>query len=830
MVMDCSEEETISSSFTLSTESNYLEEEEHCGESGGEEDSGEESGGDDGDQNEKALWRGVSQVFTCCFCERFVPGKTRESRQAWREKVTLNCLIYIFSLIFVFILGVLPLIICPSGQIYTWRDVWAQRNAQWVIVHGDIIDVEEYFSDHPGGSAILADYLGRDASMFFTRPSPTTLPSKCLNPNSVHIQSFTNETKSCASQNIFENINLKIRYCHSTDYLVVVNKLKTGELAYTFSDLKDTPGEWITIFNRIYNITNYINKNYEYLDPPLHELVINKKNEDGTDIYKELYPNNSTIECLESQFYSGVIDTRFSLQCYIINILILISVGIVAAVMILKFLVSIVSLGEKEYTLRNKKYVIINIPCYTEDEESLTKTLRSIASMEYNPSQVFMIIVADGMIKGKGQEKRTPEVLLQILGRSIGDETKTYIYDSLGIGDKSKNIAKIFSGMYTHKTEEQEVKIPYMVIVKIGFGAEALFKPGNRGKRDSQLILFKFLGKVFRKTELNEMESAMKESMLKINGGVPLEKYEFMMTVDSDTRTDPGSLKAMVATMCSNKKVVALCGETRVDNKWDSWVSAIQVYEYYINHHLHKAFESLFGSVTCLPGCFSMYRLYFLKNEPGLLHKDIIKEYSNNTVNTLHKRNLYELGEDRYLTSLLLKYFPNKKLIFITNAVCHTVVPNTWPILKSQRRRWINSTIHNLLELVRLTQLRGVCCFSMKFIVALDIVSSFSLPASVLYLVYLIYLFITETSVISSLIIFVFVVIYLTQLLLFLFKREYSYILWMILYIFSIPLWYFILPIISWWRMDDFQWGQTRKVEQVELSSFRKIDERRMTL
>jgi chitin synthase len=28
----------------------------------------------------------------------------------------------------------------------------------------------------------------------------------------------------------------------------------------------------------------------------------------------------------------------------------------------------------------------------------------------------------------------------------------------------------------------------------------------------------------------------------------------------------------------------------------------IQVYEYYISHHLAKAFESLFGSVTCLPG------------------------------------------------------------------------------------------------------------------------------------------------------------------------------------------------------------------------------------
>ncbi len=35
----------------------------------------------------------------------------------------------------------------------------------------------------------------------------------------------------------------------------------------------------------------------------------------------------------------------------------------------------------------------------------------------------------------------------------------------------------------------------------------------------------------------------------------------------------------------------------------------MQVYEYFISHNLTKAFESLFGSVTCLPGCFTMYRI-----------------------------------------------------------------------------------------------------------------------------------------------------------------------------------------------------------------------------
>src|ERR1700733_10136623 len=65
----------------------------------------------------------------------------------------------------------------------------------------------------------------------------------------------------------------------------------------------------------------------------------------------------------------------------------------------------------------------------------------------------------------------------------------------------------------------------------------------------------------------------------------------------------------MVAAMVKDDIVMGLCGETKIANKNASWVSMIQVFEYYISHHLTKAFESVFGGVTCLPGCFSMYRI-----------------------------------------------------------------------------------------------------------------------------------------------------------------------------------------------------------------------------
>jgi chitin synthase len=180
-----------------------------------------------------------------------------------------------------------------------------------------------------------------------------------------------------------------------------------------------------------------------------------------------------------------------------------------------------------------------------------------------------------------------------------------------------------------------------------------------------------------------------------------------------------------VAVTSDDSSVIAVCGETKLDNEDGSWWTMIQVYEYYISHHLAKAFESLFGSVTCLPGCFSMYRIRTAdKGRPLIISNRIIEEYSECNVDTLHKKNLLQLGEDRYLTTIMMKHFPLFKMKFTPDAIAHTVAPDRWSVLLSQRRRWINSTIHNLLELIGLGELCGFCCFSMRFIVFIDLLGT----------------------------------------------------------------------------------------------------------
>lgn len=204
----------------------------------------------------------------------------------------------------------------------------------------------------------------------------------------------------------------------------------------------------------------------------------------------------------------------------------------------------------------------------------------------------------------------------------------------------------------------------------------------------------------------------------------------------------PDSLNRLVACTADDSKIIAICGETKLDNEEGSWWTMVQVsvlswyalldahtvskvYEYYVSHHLAKAFESLFGSVTCLPGCFSMYRIRTAdKGRPLIISSRVIDDYSVGIVDTLHKKNLLHLGEDRYLTTIMMKHFPTFKMKFTPDAVAHTIAPDKFEILLSQRRRWINSTVHNLCELVFLSDLCGFCCFSMRFVVFIDLIGT----------------------------------------------------------------------------------------------------------
>ncbi|KAF9699513.1 hypothetical protein EKO04_002383 [Ascochyta lentis] len=467
------------------------------------------------------------------------------------------------------------------------------------------------------------------------------------------------------------------------------------------------------------------------------------------------------------------------------------------------------------------------VTAYSEGAEGLRTTLDSIATTDYPNSHKLILVICDGMIKGQGEDLTTPEICLGMMKDHavLPHEVQAFSYVAVASGSKRHNMAKIYSGFYDYGEDsriasDKQQRVPMMVVVKCGTPDEATkSKAGNRGKRDSQIILMSFLQKVMFDERMTELEFEMFNGIWKITGISP-DFYEIVLMVDADTKVFPDSLTHMISAMVKDPEIMGLCGETKIANKRDSWVSMIQVFEYFISHHLAKSFESVFGGVTCLPGCFCMYRIKAPKGGqnywvPILANPDVVEHYSENVVDTLHKKNLLLLGEDRYLSTLMLKTFPKRKQVFVPQAVCKTTVPDEFKVLLSQRRRWINSTVHNLMELVLVRDLCGTFCFSMQFVVFIELIGTLVLPAAIAFTFYLIAIAIkaavlhTEAPVIP--LVLLALILGLPAILIIVTAHRWSYVAWMFVYLLSLPIWNFVLPTYAFWKFDDFSWGDTRK-------------------
>ena len=468
-------------------------------------------------------------------------------------------------------------------------------------------------------------------------------------------------------------------------------------------------------------------------------------------------------------------------------------------------------------------HAICLVTAYSEGYDSLRTTLDSIAMTEYPNSHKAMLVVCDGLVKGAGEDLTTPEIALSMMSDHtiLPDEVQAFSYVAVASGSKRHNMAKIYAGFYDYGDDStipanKQERVPMIVIVKCGTPDEAVSrKPGNRGKRDSQIILMSFLQKVMFDERMTELEFEMFNGMWRVTGISP-DFYEMVLMVDADTKVFPDSLTHMVSAMVKDPEIMGLCGETKIANKRASWVSAIQVFEYFISHHLSKSFESVFGGVTCLPGCFCMYRIKAPKGGqnywvPILANPDVVEHYSENVVDTLHKKNLLLLGEDRYLSTLMLKTFPKRKQVFVPQAVCKTTVPEQFSVLLSQRRRWINSTVHNLMELVLVRDLCGTFCFSMQFVVFIELVGTLVLPAAITFTFYLIIISIVRKPVPVIPLVLLALILGLPAILIVLTAHRWSYVLWMLIYLISLPIWNFVLPTYAYWKFDDFSWGDTRK-------------------
>lgn len=228
-------------------------------------------------------------------------------------------------------------------------------------------------------------------------------------------------------------------------------------------------------------------------------------------------------------------------------------------------------------------HTICLVTCYSEGEDGLRTTLDSIATTDYPNSHKLILVIADGIITGHGNAMSTPDICVSMMHDFLiePENVETCSYVAIADGTKRHNMAKVYAGYYRYNDStvdrDSQQRVPMITIVKCGTPEERdkESKPGNRGKRDGQVILMSFLQKVMFDERMTELEYEFFTNIWRITGVSP-DKYEIVLMVDADTKVYPDALSRLISCMVNDSEVMGLCGETKIGNKTDSWVSMIQ--------------------------------------------------------------------------------------------------------------------------------------------------------------------------------------------------------------------------------------------------------------
>ncbi|GAA5949771.1 hypothetical protein JCM21900_003288 [Sporobolomyces salmonicolor] len=792
-------------------------------------------------------WLALTWLFTWWVPSPFLNWcggmKRKDVRMAWREKLLINMLIWLLCGVAIFVIAVLGNLICPKEYIYNTQELndhsyTNDPDNMLVAIRGEVFDLTSFAPHHVPGNAViptksiqklggtdLTNYFPVQVSALCNGVDGTVSPWVTLEATNIST-SISNVAKyhdfrastTDSRPDWYYEMMVYLRYNYRKGFMGYSDKTVSAEAK---------KGSSIAIYDgSVYDLSTYVQNggggisvpdgatvpdgtDRSFMSDAIVSLFTQQSGQDITNSLNSLNLDADTLArqkiCLRNLFFIGKVDNRNSAQCRFSQYILIALSCIMVAIVGFKFLAAL-QFGRKRKPEDYDKFVILQVPCYTEGEESLRNCIDSLTKLKYDDKRKLLCIICDGMIVGSGNDRPTPQIVLDILGADPTVDPEPLSFQSIGDGAKQHNMAKVYSGLH----EAGGHIVPYIVIVKVGKPTERA-RPGNRGKRDSQMLLMRFLNRVHFDSPMAPAELEIYHQIKNVIGVNP-SFYEYLLMVDADTTVDPFSLNYLVGGFVEDRKIIGLCGETSLSNARASWTTMMQVYEYFISHHLAKAFESLFGSVTCLPGCFSMYRIRTLEHKPLIIADAVLAEYGENKVETLHVKNLLSLGEDRYLTTVILKNFSQYKLKFTRHAKAQTIAPDEWKVLMSQRRRWINSTIHNLVELLFIDRMCGFCCFSMRFVVLVDLASTLISPVTVAYIGYLIYLIEAEHKPIPTFALIMLGAIYGCQVVIYVLHRKFEHIGWMLVYLLALPFFSFILPIVSFWQMDDFSWGSTREI------------------
>lgn len=206
--------------------------------------------------------------------------------------------------------------------------------------------------------------------------------------------------------------------------------------------------------------------------------------------------------------------------------------------------------------------------------------------------------------------------------------------------------------------------------------------------------------------------------------------------------------------------------------------------------------------MNCLSGHFAAYRIKCRTEDawiPILASTDLVKTFNAKDLSSLHHLYLFS-ADDQYLSTLLLRAFPKRRLIYVPDASFEVHVPETYEDLFIKSKKRLNGKIHNLLELLISP---GSMHYTTRLIMFQELTDIFLSPAIVLFFFrQLLFGSANSTLILLS------TVLFLPQLLVTTTNLSLDSLHLLLVSYLSFPFWLFILPIYSFWTVDSVDLGE----------------------
>lgn len=153
----------------------------------------------------------------------------------------------------------------------------------------------------------------------------------------------------------------------------------------------------------------------------------------------------------------------------------------------------------------------------------------------------------------------------------------------------------------------------------------------------------------------------------------------FLITIDSDTLLQAGSIKEIVTPMITNSTIGAVVGRIKVLNSNQNLLTKMMNAHFAMAFDFTRAVQSTFLNVFCLAGAFAAYR------------KSVLDQVVTRWLDQKFLGQPCTYGEDRSLTNYILK--TGYGTFFQRNAVAFTIVPTTLVKILKTLTRWARSNI-----------------------------------------------------------------------------------------------------------------------------------------